>query len=353
MPSLLVLLTAAGVVWLNLRFLKNGLLAPDFKIIGRAFAFNLGVLPALLGVVGLLFVVAATPLARGLSLSVRRTWLAWGGGLLVLALSLIGLRVWVHRIEPQRLVVRSLTLLSDKLLEPVRVLHLSDIQSGSVGPYEERIFEQVRNLAPDLILYTGDWLQPVPPATFNSEWPKMRRLLETLDPPLGIFTVYGDTDGRLYHLTPAEAGPLIRLGTEPVVIEAPGGRIHLRGLDLFQSRYPDLARRHVEAWLDTVPPGAFSLLMGHGPDFLIGLENLAIDLCLAGHTHGGQVRLPGLGPLVTQSAIPAAWSRGFHEHGNTRFHVSAGAGSVRHGGLPEIRFNCPTEMTLITLVPEP
>jgi len=63
------------------------------------------------------------------------------------------------------------------------------------------------------------------------------------------------------------------------------------------------------------------------------------------------VRLPFFGPLTTYSEVPKDWARGFRRIGIPYLNVSAGAGSNRFNGLPPIRFNCPTEMTLIELVP--
>ena len=83
----------------------------------------------------------------------------------------------------------------------------------------------------------------------------------------------------------------------------------------------------------------------HAPD--------GVDLCLAGHTHGGQVRIPGYGPIVTLSGLPRHMARGLNDWGKTRIHVSAGIGSEHIAGLPPIRIFCPPEMTLIVIVPEP
>jgi len=95
----------------------------------------------------------------------------------------------------------------------------------------------------------------------------------------------------------------------------------------------------------------FRILFGHAPDYALAMTEEPIDLCLAGHTHGGQVSLPFYGPLVIDSAVPRDWARGFRRIGIPYLNVSAGAGSNRYKGLPPLRFDCPTEMTLIELVP--
>lgn len=100
---------------------------------------------------------------------------------------------------------------------------------------------------------------------------------------------------------------------------------------------------------DGCPEEDVNILLGHAPDYILSLGHLSIDLCLAGHTHGGQVRIPFFGPPITLSRVPREWARGMHEVGNTRINVSAGVGSEHMMDLPAIRFNCPTEISVIEL----
>ncbi|MEM9025802.1 MAG: hypothetical protein AAGB06_02585, partial [Verrucomicrobiota bacterium] len=114
----------------------------------------------------------------------------------------------------------------------------------------------------------------------------------------------------------------------------------------------DVAEHHIEGWLSALSQDTFSIVIGHGPDFIPAISDNFIDLCLAGHTHGGQVDLPFIGPLTVNSEFPKEYARGYHEIGNIRLNVSAGLGSDRYRGMPIIRLGCPTEMTLIELQPE-
>ena len=122
-------------------------------------------------------------------------------------------------------------------------------------------------------------------------------------------------------------------------------------LTLGQSADPDAARIVVGRWLAGTAPGDFTIVAGHRPDFAMGLEGMDVSLVLAGHTHGGQVRIPFLGPPVILSGVPRAWARGFRPLGGGWLDVSAGLGCEHTGGMPCIRVNCPPEMTLITLEP--
>jgi predicted MPP superfamily phosphohydrolase len=152
-------------------------------------------------------------------------------------------------------------------------------------------------------------------------------------------------------MDPAALEPLVMLASRSARIDTGAGWIDLHGLNLFQSKSAKWAQRSIKSWLSQSAEGDFRLLMGHAPDYTLALADAPIDLCLAGHTHGGQVRLPFFGPLVIDSAVPREWARGFRRIGVPYLNVSAGAGSNRRHGLPPIRFNCPTEMTLIELVP--
>ena len=163
--------------------------------------------------------------------------------------------------------------------------------------------------------------------------------------------MYGDTERELYSIRADQLAPLQVLSSRSAQIDTGGGTINLHGLSLYQSKNQLWATRTVEQWLDQTKSGDFRILFGHAPDYALKVVDLPIDLCLAGHTHGGQVRLPWYGALVIDSEVPKEWARGFRRIGIPYLNVSAGAGSNRFEGLPPLRLNCPTEMTLIELVP--
>ena len=340
--ALLVLL----VVVRNWFFADAGMLRPDFGVIHEAYDFNLGFLPKAAGVLAAGFFVLALFVAE-----IRRGAFILAALHLFLSADLLVLRHYVTSVEPERLVVRRVELKTPKVSERVRLLHISDIQSGGIGAYEKKVFKTIRDLQPDLILNTGDYLQVVPPAKFAEEFEKLRALMVSADPALGSYGVFGDTDIDLYRLTQEALAPLRILSSRSETIPVPGGSLSILGLSLYQSKNPQWAERNVERWLESTGDDSFRILLGHAPDYALGLADEPIDLCLAGHTHGGQVRLPVIGPLVIDSTVPKAWSRGFRRVGIPYLNVSAGAGSNRYGGLPPLRFNCPTEITVIDLVP--
>ncbi len=94
-----------------------------------------------------------------------------------------------------------------------------------------------------------------------------------------------------------------------------------------------------------VPDEAVTVLLAHSPDIILEPAALGMDLVLSGHTHGGQVRLPLIGPLYVNTELGKAYHQGLHRFGGSWLYVNRGVGTR---GLP-IRFLCPPELTIITL----
>jgi predicted MPP superfamily phosphohydrolase len=123
-----------------------------------------------------------------------------------------------------------------------------------------------------------------------------------------------------------------------------GTRVELVGLDDPHIHRVDLRaalRRSVDR---------FGLAVVHSPDPAPELAALGYDLIVAGHTHGGQVRLPLVGALVTNSHIPRRMARGLHRLGRSFLHVSGGVGTSKYAPF---RFLCRPEATVIELRPAP
>jgi len=340
-----MVLPAAAFACVNILLLVRAARGNIFRVIFVAYAFNTLVMPAVLLVAG------------GLGLSVwRRLGLSkqFAGVAIVYlagAFCCVTARAYATHFEPRLLKVRRIAIRTPKVQQPVRILHISDIQSDAVGSHEERAFAIMRGLAPDLVVHTGDLLQPLPPATFGSELPKALSLFRTLHPPMGVYSAYGDVDGALLRVPQERLDGLRMLHDEPATVNEAGARLSIFGLSCGQSRGGASVRDLVAKWLATTSTDDFTILLGHAPDYVMSIQNLPVDLCLAGHTHGGQIRIPFYGPIVTLSNVPRAWARGFREIGATRLNVSAGVGSEHAAGLPAIRVNCPTEMTLIEVLP--
>ena len=342
------IIIALGIGFLvNAYYIAIGMLDPNFELIFDAYRFNFRYMP--IGFFGLSFFYLFFKYHATKPVMLKLKGIAM---CILLGASLMLLNFYITEIEPKRLKLRTVQLHSHKLQKPLRVIHFSDIQSAEISRYERDVFDEIAKLNADLILFTGDFLQLQKNKDFDQEWTKLKSLFNQLKPRLGIYAVYGDTELELYSKRKPELAPIEILSSNSINIDYEGGVIALHGLSLFQSKKPLWALRSIQPWLESTDETAFKILLGHAPDYAMILKDMPIDLCIAGHTHGGQVRLPFFGPLTIYSKIPKAWALGFRKIGIPYLNVSAGVGSNRFGGLPPIRFNCPPEFTLIELVPE-
>jgi predicted MPP superfamily phosphohydrolase len=283
----------------------------------------------------------------------------------VVGLGAAGL-LWSTAIERQLFVLRRLSVpVLTPGSWPVRVLHLSDLH---ISPGQERKVRWVSALAdlrPDLVINTGDTLShrgAVPVA--------VRAFGELLDQP-GAF-VFGNNDftapvpksPHRYFVKekPIRKGPAlpwrdlraaqaergwVDLTNRHAVLDIRGQRIALAGVNDPHSkrdRYDEIAGP-AEA------DAAVRIGVAHSPEPRV-LDRFAADsydLLLAGHTHGGQVRIPGFGAVVTNCDLDRSRARGLSRWGSRMWlHVSAGLGNNPY--MP-MRFACRPEATLLTLVP--
>jgi predicted MPP superfamily phosphohydrolase len=232
--------------------------------------------------------------------------------------------------------------------EGFRIVQFSDIH---LEQYTEEFFvneviARVNALNADLLLVTGDFVSRGPMALEISYAAASRcgELLRGLTCP-ERYGILGNHDaavgGRIIRDHMENSGLPI-LVNEYVRIERQGQHIILSGLDDYSGGWPNLSLAVPEK------PDAPVILMVHEPDFAINISTHRrgplVDLVLAGHTHGGQIRIPGLRPL----ALPPfgrLFPHGNYQLGGLQLYVNRGIGTV---GVP-FRFNCPPEITVATL----
>ncbi|MGB0370481.1 MAG: metallophosphoesterase [Opitutales bacterium] len=318
----------------------------DHKAIKAAYSWNFDTIPSWYLILSIICMVLGVIVAS-------RRWRIWIVGLLSLlsGLGLKGMKWYVSEYEHGLLVERNVVIESAKIKDPIRILHISDLEAAQIGEHERKALQQVAQADVDMVIFTGDFIELQKGDQYSKLWDKLFPLLNEIRPSLGFYGVYGDGDSRLYRIRLGEDASLRMLGTAPVFVRKGKTLLCLKGLSLYQSRMRDVAEHHVEGWLSALADDTFSILVGHGPEYIPSVLDNGIDLCLAGHTHGGQVHLPFLGPLIINSDVSKQFAKGYHEMGNTRVNISAGLGSDRHKGMPIIRFGCPTEMTIIELRP--
>jgi uncharacterized protein len=228
-------------------------------------------------------------------------------------------------------------------LEGLRVLHVSDLH---LRPGSELAWQlpEVAAAAPhDLAVYTGDFIDDddgiAPVGTLLARMPRVA----------GAYAVLGNHDhrprGRAYGRNDVcrLKAELMAAGLEVLTNTARpicGGELFLVGVD-----DPATGRDDVSRAMHGVPPGACCLLLAHSPDIVLRLGPYRPGLILAGHTHGGQIRLPLIGPVITMSKVPRQLTMGLHQCAGVPTFVTRGIG---YSGL-NLRLGCPAEVALLTL----
>ena len=258
--------------------------------------------------------------------------------LLILVLIILGVAGDAFLIEPRRLEVSHTAIYSPKLEGSIKVAVLADIQTDNPGSYEARVLAITAAENPDLVLLAGDYLQIYDRDTYHAAVLELRNIFQDagLKPPLGIYAVRGNVDHNDWTEIFQELGVRTFNTTETLDL----GLITLTGVSWKDSANPN-----------SVIPGSekYHIVLGHSPNYSLG--EIDADLLLAGHTHGGQFQLPGIGPLLTLSLVPRSWASGLTEIKPDQYLlVSRGIGLER-GAAPRMRFLCRPELVIIELKP--
>jgi predicted MPP superfamily phosphohydrolase len=230
----------------------------------------------------------------------------------------------------------------------LRIVHLTDIQTDAIGPFQEQVLRAALAQSPDLVVFTGDYIQPRLGGRRQPATADFQALLRRLDfkAPLGAFAVRGDVDPDWPHVFDGTA--VVPLTGETARLRLGDGRfVSLIGLTSGMSRGNE--REAMRRLVAAAPAGDVRVVFGHQPDFVIPLSDTTrVDLALAGHTHGGQVALPLFGPPYTSSPLPRRYAGDLHDYRGTLLHVSRGVGMER-GPAPQMRFLVPPEICVLEL----
>ncbi|MDA1266039.1 MAG: metallophosphoesterase [Planctomycetota bacterium] len=290
--------------------------------------------------------------ACGLALCTR----AWGRstpvarGVAILAVAALPAAGWASLVEPFRLQVERPTLVLPQAragTAPLRVAVLADLQVTRVGAFEREVIARLVAEQPDVILIPGDLFHG-----HLRHWPRaledLRALLLQLEAPGGVYLVSGNA-GYKQGLPELVEGTQVQLLVNRTVETCVRDR-RLRVLGLEDAGF---TRRIVADFEDRAraDPEVIHVLLVHRPG--AGVDAMAddspIDVVVGGHTHGGQVALPFVGPPLTLSTLPRHMAAGgLHPIRGSHVYVSRGVGMERKWA-PRVRFLCPPELTILTL----
>jgi len=265
-----------------------------------------------------------------------------------ITLFLAGAAFWGLLIEPGRLVIHEQTIQIDNWPQPLdglRIVVLADIHVDDWFITDKKlrsIVECTNQLQPELIVILGDYMS-------GDGWVKRRvdpelfgPVLKDLHAPLGVYSVLGNHDWWY-------GGMRVRRALEQngiKVLENESAKVDARGTSLWLAGLADLWTRpqRINDTLAGIPEGQPLIGLTHNPDIFPNVPQ-RVQLLLAGHTHGGQVRFPIIGPVIESSDYGDRWVRGHVFEDNHHLFVTTGIGT----SIIPVRFGLPPEIVLLTL----
>ena len=253
-----------------------------------------------------------------------------------IALKLTGL-YWRARRNAERILIKHNEVRFKQLpraFEDFTILHISDLHVDMNEGAMRHLVELVGDLSYDLCVLTGDYRGKTF-GPFEETLDGIARVRAHLHEP--IYGVLGNHD-TIRMVPGIEAMGIRILLNECEAIVRGDQRIHLAGIDDAHYFRVD----NIEKAASQIPDGEFSILLSHTPEIYRQAAHANFNLLLSGHTHGGQICLPGSIPITLDSVLPRRLGAGAWQHHNMIGYTSVGAGS----SIIAARLNCPPEITL-------
>ncbi len=236
------------------------------------------------------------------------------------------------------------------------ILHLSDLHLRKKDDLKVDFLRRVTDADYDLVVLTGDIFEDDESIVHAANLLKRK-------PRLGAYAVMGNHDyytynwyaktlGRLDHIRRKfprrDVAPLISSleSAGYTVLRNEMVRLADHSLSIIGIDYPFMPEAQLANLAESVPADDFVLALFHLPHKLDALDRAGVHLAFGGHTHGGQVRIPGYGALFTDSELPTSESAGLIKRGMTTIHISRGLGADPRTNF---RFFCPPAATVLDI----
>lgn len=214
------------------------------------------------------------------------------------------------------------------------LLHLSDLHLDGMEEFPDRLAQCIADLDYDICVLTGDYLF-LTHGPHDKAMDGLQRVCRDID--RDIYAILGNHD-TILMMEPIESMGIRVLLNENIALERDGSFICIAGTD--DPHY--FATDNLEKAYDGIPDEAVSVLLAHSPEIYRHAAYVGFDFMLCGHTHGGQICLPGSIPLALNSSAPRFTGAGAWSFDLMQGYTSRGTGS----SVAAVRFNCPPEITL-------
>ncbi len=214
------------------------------------------------------------------------------------------------------------------------LLHLSDLHLDMHPDATQVLIEFVEKLEYDICVITGDY-RALTTGSIDAAMAGMRSLCTVLKPPL--YAVLGNHDS-IRMVPELEEMGIHMLLNESVMIERQEAKLYLAGID--DAHY--FRVHNLEKAAHEIPADAVSILLSHTPEVYRQAAHTGFNVMLCGHTHGGQICLPGGYPLTLDAKCPRYMGSGSWRYHNMTGYTSVGSGT----SIVDVRLNCPPKVTL-------
>lgn len=261
--------------------------------------------------------------------------------------------VYATTVEPFQVGVTEFLAFTDRLpvgVPAIDILHITDLHLERWTKRETAVLQTIAELSPDIIVISGDYVN----TSYNTDpitHSQVHDFLSQLEAPYGVYACLGSPPVDLrWEIAPIFADLNIKLMRhEWEYVDMGNGRqLSILGMDCTHHLPTDQAR--LARLVSSAPRNVPQLLLYHSPELMPQASEWGVDLYLCGHTHGGQVRLPGIGPLLTSSQLGRQYVMGLYKEARTHLYITRGLG-LEGTSAPRVRFMCPPELTLVTLMP--
>ena len=221
--------------------------------------------------------------------------------------------------------------------EGFRILQISDTHANLDPAITDTLIQIIENLNYDLVIHTGDFhdRRTIDLVLAVNEWARLSKVLKA--PAYGVF---GNHD-YIESAAAIEANGIHLLFNENVIIERNNDSIYLAGID----DASDICTDDIAGAASCIPKDHFALLLSHDPATYVEAESAGFQAMFSGHTHGGQICLPGGYPLIRNTRAPRHMLSGAWTYRELKGYTSRGAGC---SGIT-MRYNCTPEVTIHTL----